>query len=261
MRYLRLWRRALVVALMRMAEDRVHTALVVLGGLGEQALLLVAYVVFYRFTDEIAGWTAAEALLLLGIFWIFDGVWSSFIGGSLRLLPEEIRSGGLDGILLRPVNTQFLISCHVAEVYELAKVVTGLAVVVHAGTRAGVAWSPGAVLAAAGIGASGLALLYALRFCIAAGTFWAMRVGELYGLFSELFWAGRYPVDYFPRPMREVLTYVIPVAFTTTFPAQALLGTADLRLLPAGLACAAAMLVASHVVWRVGLRRYASASS
>lgn len=261
MRYLRVLHRAVVVALMHMAEDRAHTALVVLGGFGEQAVLLVTYLVFYRFAGEIAGWTAAEALLLLGIFWIFDGVWSSFFGGSLRLLPEEIRSGGLDRILLRPVSAQFLVSCQVVEVYELTKAATGLAVVAYAGTHAGVAWSLGGVGAAAAFWASGVVLLYALRFCMAAGTFWAMRVGELYGLFSELFWAGRYPVDYFPRLMRNVLTYVIPVAFTTTFPAKALLGTADLRRLPAALACAAAMLAASRLVWQAGLRRYASASS
>ena len=261
MRYARLWRRTLVVAAMRMAEDRVHTALVVLGGVGEQALLLVAYLVFYRFADTIAGWTAAEALMLLGIFWIFDGVWSSFIGASLRLLPEEIRDGGLDGLLLQPVSAQFLVSCHVAETYELAKVVTGLVVVGSAGTQAGVVWSVGGVLAAAAFGACGVALLYALRFAIAACTFWAMRVGELYGLFSELFWAGRYPVDYFPRPMRDVLTYVIPVALTTTFPARALLGTADPWLLPAAALAASAMLLASRLLWRAGIRRYAGASS
>jgi ABC-2 type transport system permease protein len=59
--------------------------------------------------------------------------------------------------------------------------------------------------------------------------------------------------------VRDVLSYIIPVAFATTFPAQALLGEVDARLIPAGLALAALALFASNRFWRFALRSYASA--
>ncbi len=60
---------------------------------------------------------------------------------------------------------------------------------------------------------------------------------------------------------RALLTFVVPVAFATTFPAQALLGTAAHRLLLAGIALAAFSLVGSHGFWSYAVRQYASASS
>ena len=259
MPYLRLWRRFFVAALMRQLEYRGHTLLMVLGELGEQAILLVTYLVIYRYADEVAGWTADEALLLLGVFWIYSGIWSGLIGCNLRLLAEQIQEGTLDQLLVRPVSAQFLVSCRLVEWWDLTRSVTGAIVLAYAGQRLGVVWSPGAVGAALVFAASGFALVYALRFTIAACTFWVVRVSELYSLLDSVNEVARFPVTYFQRPVRDVLTYVIPVAFVTTFPAQALLGEADLRLLPVGVGLAVAALWASNRFWRYALRHYASA--
>jgi ABC-2 type transport system permease protein len=51
------------------------------------------------------------------------------------------------------------------------------------------------------------------------------------------------------------------VAFATTFPAQALLGTVDLRLLIVGIALATVALILTHLFWRYAVRYYSSASS
>lgn len=80
---------------------------------------------------------------------------------------------------------------------------------------------------------------------------------QLYGIFE----AARYPVTYFKGVARALLTFAVPVAFATTFPSQALLGTADLRLLLPGLALAASALIATHMFWSCAVRHYSSASS
>ena len=259
MKYARLLRRFLVIAIMRQAEYRLNFALATFQSLGQVALVMATYTLFYRFADEVAGWTADEALLLLGVYWIFDGLWSAFFGSTLRLLGGRIERGELDHTLLRPASTQFLVSCTVIEFWELSKVLVGVALLWLAGERVGVTWSVPALLGAAGFGGCGLALVYALRFAVATGTFWAPRVGELYSLFEGLYSAARYPVGYFERPFRDVLTYAVPVAFATTFPAQALLGEADWRLLPLGMALGGAALAASQRFWSFALRRYTSA--
>ncbi|HET7769915.1 MAG TPA: ABC-2 family transporter protein [Chloroflexota bacterium] len=259
MKYARLFQRFFALAIMREAEYRTNFVLGVIDSVAQVALVLATYALFYRFADEIAGWTADEALLLLGVYWVFDGVWSAFFGSTLRLLGTRIEDGSLDSTLLRPASTQFLVSCTVIEFWKLSKVLVGAGLIWIAGERVGVAWSATAMLGAAAFGACGLALVYALRFTIATGTFWAPRIGELYSLFEGLYGAARYPVAYFERPFRDVLTYAVPVAFATTFPAQALLGEADWRLLPLGVALAGAALFASSWFWSFALRRYTSA--
>ncbi|HEU5315424.1 MAG TPA: ABC-2 family transporter protein [Chloroflexota bacterium] len=259
MKYLRLWRRFFRLALMRQTEYRANLALALVRSFSELALLVVTYVVFYRFADEVAGWTADEALLLLGVYWIFDGVWTALFTSGLTRLAALIQYGELDLVLLRPASSQFLVSCRLVNVYELLKVVTGVAVVVYAGGRAGVVWSPVAVSSALVVGACGLAVMYALRFCVVACTFWVIQISELYTLVSTFHSAARFPVQFFQRPVRDVLTYVIPVAFATTFPAQALLGEADPWLVPTGIALAAGALFVTNGFWRFALRHYTSA--
>jgi ABC-2 type transport system permease protein len=244
---------------MRHLEYRGHTALMVLGELGEQGLLLVTYLLVYRFTESVAGWTADEALLLLGVFWIYQGVWGGLIGCNLRLLAEYIQYGRLDQLLVKPANAQFLVSTMVVEWWDLTKSATGAIVVLVAADRLRVAWSVQTVAAALCFAASGLAVLYGLRFAIAACTFWVVRISELYSLLDSVQTVARFPVHFFQRPARDVLTFVIPVAFATTFPAQALLGTADLRLLPVGMVLAVVALYGSNRFWHFALRHYASA--
>jgi len=58
-----------------------------------------------------------------------------------------------------------------------------------------------------------------------------------------------------------LLTFVLPVAFATTFPAQALRGDLDPRLLVVGVGLAGLALVVTHRFWNDAVRRYSSASS
>jgi ABC-2 type transport system permease protein len=140
-------------------------------------------------------------------------------------------------------------------------VLIGLLLAAYAGSAAGVRWSLLGVLAAGTFLVIGLALLYALWLFIMTFSFWLVQIDNLDVLFYSLFETARYPVAFFRGFARALLTFVFPVAFVTTFPAEALLGRADPRLLPVGLALAALALLASSLFWNYAVRHYSSASS
>jgi len=256
----RVWRRFLSLAVARLLEYRAGFVVSLLESAAELVLLVVTYLLFYRFADEVAGWSRADALVLLGVYWVFDGVWSFQLAGNLAGLARLVRLGELDFLLLRPLPAPFLVACwQGVDLRQVAKVVQGVLLTVYAGQAAGVVWSAADVLGACLFALCGLALLYAVRFAIATCTFWVMQTDELYELFYSLFDAARFPVTFFREPVRGLLTYVVPVAFATTFPAQALLGRADYRLLPVGLLLSAAALFAAGRFWRFAVRAYSSA--
>ncbi len=80
-------------------------------------------------------------------------------------------------------------------------------------------------------------------------------------VFGGVMQMARYPVGLYPGWLRLVLTWVVPVGVITTVPAEALTGHLPLAMLAGAVALAVALLLGASALFRVGLRRYASASS
>ena len=261
MRYVKLWWRCVVLAILEVAEYRANFVLSIFTETLGLWLVVLTFGLMYQFTSEIAGWTREQVLVLAGIFWTFNGIWDMQIQPNLGRVSDYVESGEMDFFLLRPVDGQFLVSVRRFSPWEGTTVLLGLGLVLWAGSRADVRWSLVGVLAAVALLLCGLLLLYALRFVVVTCAFWLVNVGSLYNLFHPAFAAAQYPVTFFGGWLRVVLTVVVPVAFATTFPAQALMGELDGRLVASGMGGAAVALWASHRFWRFAVRHYASASS
>lgn len=259
--YLRLWRRFVILALVRSAEYRANFVVTLLEGVAQMGLAVVVVALLYRYTDEVAGWSAVEVLMLTGVYRAMDGLIACQIAPNMLRMTQYISRGELDFVLLRPVSSQFLVSLRWLDPPEAVNGLIGLALVAYAGTQAGVDWAPLTLLTAAVLAACGLAALYGLWFATVTCAFWLIRVEPLGFLFYDVWQAGRYPVDYFRGPVGVLLTYVVPVAFATTFPTQALLGEVNLWSVPVGITVACVALFASHRFWTFAVRRYSSASS
>jgi len=260
-RYLRLWRQFVITAFMREAEYRMNFVIGVGEGLAQLALAVISFLLLYRFTDQVAGWTQAEVLILVGVYRIVEGLINLQIAPNMRAISGYIRNGEMDFMLLRPVSSQFLVSLRTLELPEGVNVLIGLLLLIYAGGAAGVRWSAGSVLAAGAFGLCGVLMLYALWLFMVTFAFWLVQIENLDVIFYSLFETARYPVTFFNDLLRALLTFAFPVAFATTFPAQALRGQADLRLLPVGFVLAAALLFGTHLFWNFAVRHYSSASS
>jgi len=261
LRYARLWRRFFVLAFVREAEYRVNFFLGLTEGVAQLALAVFTFTLLYRFTDDVAGWSRWQVLVLVGIYRVVDGIISMQVDPNMYAISEAIRQGELDFVLLRPVSSQFLVSLRKIKLPEGVNVLIGLALAVYAGQRAGLQWSLPHVVEATLFVVCGLLLLYAVWFFIVTWAFWLVTVDTLDSLFYSLFETARYPVSFFKGIVRTLLTFAIPVAFATTFPAQALFGQADPHMLALGLLLAALALFGSHAFWQFAIRHYSSASS
>ena len=73
--------------------------------------------------------------------------------------------------------------------------------------------------------------------------------------------AGRWPVTIYPGALRWALTFLVPVAFAVTVPAEALTGRLTASSLLGAAALALALLVGSRWFWSVGIRHYTGASA
>jgi ABC-2 type transport system permease protein len=252
-----------VASLLQSLAHRTNLAVsVALSALGA-AGTLGALAAVYAHVERLAGWRFGEALVLLGVYLIVSGLLETFVWPNLQWFGGKVKDGQLDDLLLTPAPVLFTATFGACQPLALTGVALGVAFVV-AGVRAlgagAVLITPANILACAALLLAGAVVAWALRLLIAGVALWSPGL-ELDVFYSSLWQLGRYPVDVYAPWVRRVLTYVVPVAFVSTFPARTLTHGADPQALLAGLFAACSSVVVVSAVWRAGLRRYSSATS
>lgn len=80
-------------------------------------------------------------------------------------------------------------------------------------------------------------------------------------LYRDLTQMGRFPITIYAQPVRNILTFVIPIGIMMTFPAQALLGLLSPLFVVISLCVGIILLFISYKSWQYSLKFYGSASS
>ncbi|MCB9112737.1 MAG: ABC-2 family transporter protein [Anaerolineales bacterium] len=212
-------------------------------------------------TSELGGWNKAELLAVMGVFTITGGVIRAAVQPNMERLMEEIREGTLDYALTKPADAQLFISVREFRLWQMVDVLTGFVVLVVALIQLNWLvdlWSVLGFLSALVMGA---VMVYCFWLIITSTAFWFVRVHEIANLFEGLYAAGRWPVDIYPNWLRYGLTFLVPVAFAVTVPAEALTGRLTLQTWLVALGLTVALFIISRVIWRIGLRNYSGASA
>jgi ABC-2 type transport system permease protein len=210
---------------------------------------------------RLGGWSWNQALVVLGFYTLLDGLTSCLLQPNLSRIVGHVQNGTLDFVLLKPVDSQFWLSTRMLSPWGLPGIAAGLCLVTWAARSAGAGVQPGAVLLAAGLLLASALILYSLWFVLASLSIWFVKVWNATEVLRYALVAGRYPVSAYPPALRLLFTFVLPVAFLTTVPAQAILGNGERLWALGALAMAAGCLALSRRFWHFSLRHYTSASS
>ncbi|MEM6460014.1 MAG: ABC-2 family transporter protein [Planctomycetota bacterium] len=261
MRYLttltRFWSTA-VAAEMEYRANFVLAALQSAAALGGALFVLWS---LFRTGYEPGGWAWPEALLVVAAYTVLDGFQATVLAPNRQQVTEMVREGTLDFVLLKPIDTQFWLSCRQLRIWGLPNLLLGLGLAGYALTAIeGVPWFRGSAMFVLPL-VIGLVILYALGYLLSTVTIWFVKMENITLAMQALLEAGRYPVSAYPGAYRVFFTFVLPVAFMTTVPAAWVSGRSGPGSLLAAAGAAAALLLLSRWFWRFALRHYTSASS
>jgi len=222
---------------------------------------LAGLAVVFSHTDTLGGWKPDELLALVGVYLLMGGCINLVIQPSMERLIESVREGTLDFTLTKPEDAQLLVSVQAVQIWKLVDVALGTGVLVVALARLGehIGFWQAAAFAVTLL--AGGAIVYSFWLILATCSFWFVRVENILVIFQSMYEAGRWPVSLYPGWLRFALTFIVPVAFATTVPAEALSGRLTWQTLLGAVALAAGLLVASRLFWRVGIRDYSGASA
>jgi ABC-2 type transport system permease protein len=222
---------------------------------------LAAVLILFSHTTVINGWTLGQMMVLLGVYYLVQGAQSVVFEVSFERFMEHVRLGTLDFILIKPVNSQFVISTRHVQVAQVGQVLLGGVVLVIGLGQVGEGVSAFQAIAFALTLACGLALVYCLLLVLSTLSFWFVRVENLLAIFWSFIDAGRFPVDIYPGWLRLTLSTVVPIGIAVTVPAQAIAGRLDDQGLLAMLLGTASLWWFASWFWGVGLRNYTGASA
>jgi ABC-2 type transport system permease protein len=222
---------------------------------------LVVLSLVYSHTDELNGWSEAELRVVMGIQLLLGGVIRMSVQPNMERLMEEVRDGKLDFALTKPEDAQVLVSVRDVRIWRFVDVLSGAAVL--ASGIVGLERSVGlldAVLFAAMLGLGAL-MIYCFWLVISTGAFWIVNMWSIVELFDGVYQTGRWPVSIYPGWLRVGVTFLVPIAFAVTVPAEAV--TSRLEWPTVALACSFAVVLFGFTrwFWRFGLRRYSGASA
>jgi ABC-2 type transport system permease protein len=225
-------------------------------------LQLAFFNVIYSHTNNIAGWTRWQVVLLVGASHFIQQIFQAFFLTNCVNLSELVRTGKLDFMLLLPVNTRFLVSLRTVDLGGFVNASSAVAVMVFALYKLHVTPNAAQIVAFALLAICGILLHYSLMMILAASAFYTVRAQGIVWGYYQMFNLARMPDTAFRGLFRVFFTYVLPVTLVSNVPVRTLANMLDrpIRVVIL-LAIAVAWFVISEFVWRFSLRRYTSASS
>ena len=193
------------------------------------------YLIVFNFTKSIGsntGWGQYEFFVFLGTTWLINSIVQAFFMPNAEEFSELIRQGGLDFALLKPMDTQFLVSFRKVDWSALSNLLVAITLIVyslwHMALRLENPWQFDIVTLLlfvfyVGCGAT---MLYCLMTCLSATSIWLGRNQSLYDFWFYITNFSRYPMEIYQRgwgkPLWAVFTFIVPVLLVVNVPARIL---------------------------------------
>ena len=237
------------------------------------AMNLGFYLLIFKYTPEIGkgtGWGQYEFFVFISAMMIINSIVQAFFMPNAQEFSELIRTGGLDFALLKPVDTQFLISLQRVHWSSLANIGVGIALMAFSFYKLGYTPSLIQFVLFPIYVVCGVAILYSVMISLAATSVWLGRNQTLYNFWFYITNFSRYPMEIYNdgslagSALYNVFTFIIPVLVAINVPAQLMAWPLEKQnwwLVGFALLATAGSLLASRWVFQRALLSYRSASS
>ena len=233
---------------------------------------ITLFKIIYSNVDFISGWTEPQYFAFMATGMLINAIIETFFMPNCANFSELIRTGNLDFVLLKPIDTQFLISCEKMQLAMVNQIVLALSLLGYALYQIGEPLSFFQIVTYLTFLVIGVAFFYSLMITLASMSVWMGRNQGLYDFWFYITVFARYPrsiyngVDPDRLEAGEVLqtafTFIIPILLVVTVPASVIAKSMDNWKFPAiALGTSLLGLVVSRRVFNTALRSYRSASS
>ena len=234
------------------------------------------YLLIFEYTDQIgagsdagSAWDKHQFFVFIATSMFINSIVQMFFMTNADEFSELIRTGGLDFALLKPIDTQFLVSLRRIEWASIANFIVASMLMAYALPRIqGVDLTVWKIILYVVYVLFGIAILYSLTIVLAAASVWLGRNTSIYDFWFYITTFSRYPMEIYQGPignwLRGIFTFVLPILIVVNVPARMLakpLQRDYSYLAVFAIVATIVSLLVSRWVFRRSLMSYRSASS
>lgn len=261
-RYLKIYYLFLRYRFMLMATYRVSFIIEFLIEIGYIVWTMIFFDVILFNIDSIAGWSRGEVMFLVGLAIVFGELMTGlFYVWNTRLIAEKVRLGDVDFALLKPINSQFLLTASQIYPSSFLAILLGLWMMF----RAIVILNPTITLInlIAGIIIFICANIigYSLLTVLSSLTIKFINADFLTRISFDLFYFGSRPHQIYSGILKIIFFLVLPMVFIASVPSEVILRGGTLLYVPLAIAVASVFFILARKIWNLMINNYASASS
>jgi ABC-2 type transport system permease protein len=258
-KYLRIWILTASMAMQAQLSYRLGSFGFLIGKMIRLMFFFAFVLAVFNHVDTVAGYNIVETALFFLTFNIVDMIAQIFFRGVYGAR-RTVSEGDFDFYLIQPCSPLFRIVCSTVDFLDILTLIPVLIMVGIVFNRLPPqSWMR--YVAYGTLTANGVALVFAIHVFVAGLTVRTQELENVIWVYRDVMFMGKFPIDVYVAPMRWALTFLIPIAVMTTFPAKAFLGLLSPLWTTYAIILTVIAVLFSLYWWRTCVARYTSSSS
>ena len=218
MRYLKLYFTYAKRSLMGKFTYKANVIIGIVAFLLAQTTSLLTLFLLVSAVPSIDGYTIYDIGFLYGVTNMAIGIDHLFSDKLWTVAYNEVRTGKLDCLFLRPVPVLFQVFAHEIQLEAFGEIITAIALMVFCGMEISFnATGLGLILLICGIICASI-IITSFKIIVASLAFVFGRSGPLLQVVYNIATYSRYPLSIFPKVIRFMLTFIIPLGICIYLP-------------------------------------------
>lgn len=216
----------------------------------------------FNVIPALEGWTFYEILFIYGFAQLSRGLDHMFSDNLWLMGSWLIQEGAFDRVLLRPINPLFQVIMERFQTDGFGEFLIGIILMVLASLQINLEWTLLKVLVLILCVIAGAFIITSIKLITCSIAFWTKRSGPFMQVTYEFNQFCYYPVTIYSKGLQFFLTFIIPFALTSYYPATWILGRQN-AIWGIAIPCVISVIFScvSYSVWKLGISHYESAGN
>ncbi len=259
-RYLSIYGSFFKTSLIADLEYRFNFFVAIFNDILWYAAQILTFEVLFFHSPQIGDWNVQQVRVFLGVLFVVDAVYMFFVHENLNQFSEKVARGDLDFLLLKPVNSQFLVSCQKFLTPSLVNFLLSGGWLFWALSHLPDVQIKNLVLFVLMIPSAAL-VVYSMRFVISSVAVILTRSENIQFLWFAFYKIGTRPDTIYTPTFRLLILTLVPMGMVASVPSRVIFGDFSRGLLAWAFFVGPFFLWLSTRFWKLCLKFYSSASS